>query len=663
MPDKSAIKVVQTLLDKGIIHIYEQLHQQYSAKKESFIFLTPTYQEEQAQQQLLQDLERAPKQSNLFLTYLHLFYSKKEVKKQDLLKLSETDSSVLNALVKKGVFEIQQLHTDRLSFEYDGDLLVNQLTPSQQKAYNSIQEAFQNKLPVLFKGITGSGKTHIYIELIQQTIARKQQVLYLLPEIALTAQIIRKLRSYLGSRLDVYHSKFTNQERVELWHKVLSHDYDIVVGARSALMLPFKNLGLIIVDEEHDASYKQQDPSPRYHARDAALMLAQQANAPIILGSATPSFESYFNVQQNKYKLVELPVRFGDLALPTIHLVDTKQELLNKTNKAMFSSVLLQKIEESLQAKKQIILFQNRRGYAPFIICKVCGWVPHCNFCDVSLTYHKQSDQLHCHYCGTKSQPVKVCMACGSNKMGSSSYGTEKIEEEIKKLFPKARVQRFDWDALRIKNKYQEVIQRFEKQQIDILVGTQMLVKGLDFEHVNLVGVLSADSLLAIPDFRIHEKVYQTLEQVSGRAGRKGQVGQVVIQLFKTNHPAIQFVTQHDYHGFYLHELQEREEFQYPPFTRLIRITLKHKDQLRVYEAAQKYFERIQQLPQTSFFGPAEPGINRIKNLYIQEILLKLNRDQKHLRLVKQQLKEAASYVQLLKGMSNIIIQLDVDPF
>lgn len=662
MQDRSAIKVIQSLLDKGAVHVYEQLHHQYVSKKETFVLLAPTYQKEQEQQTLLHTLDRAPKQSQLVLTYLHLFYTKKNVKKTELLKLAEADHSAFQSLVKKGIFEVKELDADRLAFEYDGEMLTNQLTPMQQKALGQIQHAFEQQQPVLLKGITGSGKTHLYIELIQQAIHQGKQALYLLPEIALTAQIIRKLRSYLGNQIGVYHSRFSNHERVELWHKVLNKEYKVVIGARSALLLPFQELGLIIIDEEHDASYKQQDPSPRYHARDAALMLAHQTKASILLGSATPSFESYFNVQQKKYAYVELPQRFGELALPTVHLVDSKLEMQHRTNKAMFSSVLLKKMEESLSAKKQIILFQNRRGYAPFIICKVCGWIPQCKFCDVSLTYHKQSDQLHCHYCGTKSPHIKVCLACGSHQMASSSYGTEKIEEEVKKLFPTARVQRFDWDALRIKNKYQEVILQFEKKQIDILVGTQMLVKGLDFEHVNLVGVLSADSLMAIPDFRIHEKVFQTLEQVSGRAGRKGQAGQVVIQLFKTNHPTISFLKHHDYHGFFQHEMLEREEFQYPPFTRLIRITFKHKDQLRVWEAAQQFHEHIQHLPRTSIFGPAEPGINRVKNLYLQEILLKLNRDPKHVASVKLVIKKAAQDIQLQKGLSNVIIQLDVDP-
>jgi primosomal protein N' (replication factor Y) len=487
--------------------------------------------------------------------------------------------------------------------------------------------------------------------------------LYLLPEIALTTQIIRKLRATFGDKIGIYHSRFSNNERVEVWQKIQHQKYDVVIGARSALMLPFAHLGLIIVDEEHDTSYKQQDPAPRYHARDSAIYLANQAEANIVLGSATPSVESYYNAKQNKYKLVELAARFGEGKLPAIHFIDSKKEQVEKRMKGIFSQTLIDEIQKSIQSKKQVILFQNRRGYSPFLQCTTCGWVPQCKYCDVSLTYHKVTDQLHCHYCGSKSPIIKICLACGGNRILAKSFGTEKIEEEIKQQFPNARVQRFDWDAMRTKNKYQEIIRQFEKQEIDILVGTQMVVKGLDFEHVNLVGVLSADSLLSYPDFRVNERVFQLLEQVSGRAGRKDGDGNVFIQAYKVNNPTLLKVQEHDFENFFLRELEGRKDFQYPPYTRIIKITLKHRDQKTVLDAAQKLGLDLAELPKTILFGPAEPPIARVRNLFIQEILLKINRDSDHVKQIKSTLKEKISMLNITKNFSTVNVQVDVDPF
>jgi primosomal protein N' (replication factor Y) len=537
------------------------------------------------------------------------------------------------------------------------------LSKIQQKAYEEIQSGFAEKKPVLLKGITGSGKTHIYFQLIKDCIQQGKQALYLLPEIALTTQIIRKLRATFGDKIGIYHSRFSNNERVEVWQKIQHQQYDVVIGARSALLLPFANLGLIIVDEEHDTSYKQQDPAPRYHARDSAIYLAYQSEANIVLGSATPSVESYYNAKQNKYKLVELGARFGEGKLPPIHFIDAKKEQVEKRMKGIFSQTLIDEIQKTIQAKKQVILFQNRRGYSPFLQCTTCGWVPQCKYCDVSLTYHKVTDQLHCHYCGSKSPIIKICLACGGNRILAKSFGTEKIEEEIKQQFPNARVQRFDWDAMRTKNKYQEIIRLFEKQEIDILVGTQMVVKGLDFEHVNLVGVLNADSLLSYPDFRVNERVFQLLEQVSGRAGRKDGDGNVFIQAYKVNNPTLLKVQEHDFENFFLEELADRKDFQYPPFTRLIKITLKHRDQKTVLDAAQKLGLDLAELPKTILFGPAEPPIARVRNLFIQEILLKINRDSEHVKLIKSVLKEKISMLNITKNFSTVNVQVDVDPF
>ena len=661
--EKSAWKIVNSLIDKKLVSVYENLYENYKPKKENFVFLVEEYQPEEKLKLLFEILEKAPKQLHLLLTYLHLVKTEKNVLQADLLKHANASQPQLKTLCEKGIFEVKKLEVDRLQTEYKGELIENVLSEIQQQAYEEIQLGFAEKKPVLLKGITGSGKTHIYFQLIKDCIQQGKQALYLLPEIALTTQIIRKLRATFGDKIGIYHSRFSNNERVEVWQKIQHQKYDVVIGARSALMLPFAHLGLIIVDEEHDTSYKQQDPAPRYHARDSAIYLANQAEANIVLGSATPSVESYYNAKQNKYKLVELAARFGEGKLPAIHFIDSKKEQVEKRMKGIFSQTLIDEIQKSIQAKKQVILFQNRRGYSPFLQCTTCGWVPQCKYCDVSLTYHKVTDQLHCHYCGSKSPIIKICLACGGNRILAKSFGTEKIEEEIKQQFPNARVQRFDWDAMRTKNKYQEIIRLFEKQEIDILVGTQMVVKGLDFEHVNLVGVLNADSLLSYPDFRVNERVFQLLEQVSGRAGRKDGDGNVFIQAYKVDNPTLLKVQEHDFENFFLEELAGRKDFQYPPFTRLIKITLKHRDQKTVLDAAQKLGLDLAELPKTILFGPAEPPIARVRNLFIQEILLKINRDSEHVKLIKSVLKEKISMLNITKNFSTVNVQVDVDPF
>jgi primosomal protein N' (replication factor Y) len=661
--DTSAWKVVNSLIDKGLVSVYENLNENYKPKKENYVFLLPIYEAEENLKVLLNQLDKAPKQLNILLTYLHLNQTEHGVLQSDLLKLSDASSAQLKSLCEKGIFEIRKIEVDRLRFEYTGERVTNTLNDLQEKAYQQAIDSFNVHKPVLLKGITGSGKTHIYFKLIEDCIASGKQALYLLPEIALTAQIIRKLRSVFGNKIGMYHSRFSNNERVEVWRKIQQKQYDVVIGARSAIFLPFVDLGLIIVDEEHDSSYKQQEPAPRYNARDAALYLANTYKANIILGSATPSLESYYNTQQGKYTLIELNERYGNAALPTVKLIDTKQEIIKKRQNGIFSLALVNAIKASLENKKQVILFQNRRGYSPFSMCMSCGWVPHCKYCDVSLTYHKISDQLHCHYCGSKSPYIRICPACGGNKIVSKSFGTEKVEDDIKLLFPNARVQRFDWDVMRTKNKYNEIIRQFEKGEIDILVGTQMVVKGLDFEHVNLVGVLSADSLLSYPDFRVNERVFQLLEQVSGRAGRKDAIGNVIIQLYKTNHPTILHVRAHDYISFYKEELDMRKEFLYPPFTRLIKITLKHKKQEIVLEAANMLAKGMVENPKIVVFGPAEPPIARVRNLYLQEILLKINKDTNIIQQLKNDLKHKIALLTTTKSFSQVQVILDVDPY
>lgn len=661
--DGSAWKVVNALIEKGLVSVYENLHENYKPKKENYIFLTPEYESEESMKLLFQQLEKAPKQLDILLSFLHLKQTEYGVLQTDVLKRANASGAQLKSLSEKGVFEIRKIEVDRLRFEYNGELQENNLDPQQEKAYQTILKSFEQHKPVLLKGITGSGKTHIYFKLIQDCIDQGKQALYLLPEIALTAQIIRKMRSVFGSKIGIYHSRFSNNERVEVWHKIKRKEYNIVIGARSAIFLPFVDLGLIIVDEEHDSSYKQQEPAPRYQARDASLYLASLMKANIILGSATPSLESYFNAKQEKYTLVELNERYGNATLPIVKLVDIKQQVAEKRQQGIFSSTLIDAIQHSIANKKQVILFQNRRGYSPFSMCTSCGWVPQCKYCDVSLTYHKLTDQLHCHYCGSKSPYIPICPACGSNRIVSKSFGTEKVEEDIKKIFPNARVQRFDWDAMRIKNKYNEIIRQFEKGDIDILVGTQMVVKGLDFEHVNLVGVLSADSLLSAPDFRVNERVFQLLEQVSGRAGRKDDLGRVLIQLYKTNHPTILQVQQHDYTSFYQQEMAMRNEFLYPPFTRLIKLTLKHKKPEIVQEAARKLADELKDYPKMVLFGPADPAISRIRTYYLQEILLKINKETAFVQQLKRDLKHKIALLTSSKNFSQVQVILDVDPY
>lgn len=658
----SAWKIVNSLIEKELVSVYENLQENYQPKKVNYVFLHEQYQQEAELKKLFTVLDKAPKQLNILLQFLHLQQKETDVLQTELLKLSLATSSQLQALVQKGIFVVKKIEIDRLQYDKVDAIEPNILNELQATAYTNILSGFAEKKPILLKGITGSGKTHLYFKLIEDCVAKGKQALYLLPEIALTAQIIRKLRSTFGNRIGIYHSRFSNNERVEVWHKIQHREVDIVIGARSALFLPFIDLGLIIVDEEHDTSYKQMDPAPRYQARDAAIYLAYQMQANIILGSATPSFESYYNAQQGKYKLVELNQRYGTATLPEITIIDSKKTQLEKTQKGIFSNQLIDAIQASLTQKKQIILFQNRRGYSPFSMCSTCGWVPHCKYCDVSLTYHKLTDKLHCHYCGSKSAYVKICPACGGHHITAKSFGTEKIEDDIKAIFPYARVQRFDWDAMRIKNKYSEIIRQFEKKEIDILVGTQMVVKGLDFEHVNLVGVLSADSLLSYPDFRVNERGFQLLEQVAGRAGRKADKGHVFIQMYKTDSPIIQHLQAHDFKEFYAEEMITRKEFNYPPFTRMIKIILKHKIQATVSAAAQMLAQEINQLPNTIIFGPAEPGIARIRNQYLQEILLKTNKDTELNKALKKIIKEKIAILSTTKNFTTVTVQIDVDP-
>jgi len=661
--DKSEVySVIKKLIEKKVLLVYEELKEVYKEKKENYVQLHAQYEAEEALANLFNTLGKAPKQMELLLAYLHLVKTQGSVLQSELLKKSGASAAQLKGLVDKEIVWIEKRVVDRVPGGGKVDVQIDfTLSPAQDKALQEIRTGFEQKPVTLLHGVTSSGKTQLYIKLIEEYIASGKQVLYLLPEIALTAQIVRRLQKHFGNKIGIYHSRFNNNERVEIWHKVKSGELRILLGARSSLLLPFLELGLIILDEEHDSSYKQQDPAPRYHARDAAIYYAALFKAKVLLGSATPSMESYFNATQGKYGLVELSERFGGLAMPEIEIVDVKKVQAEKQMQENFSPQLIQAVFSTLAQGKQVILFQNRRGYAPFLMCTTCGWIPKCKNCDVSLTYHKHQDQLHCHYCGTRYPYVHTCAACGSQAMISKSFGTEKIETDLQELFPKARVARMDVDTVRNKDSHNKLIQLLENQDIDILVGTQMVVKGLDFENVNLVGILSADNLLSYPDFRVNERAFQLMEQVSGRAGRKHGKGKVLIQAYKTQHPILHYVTIHDYKAMYAAEIAERQNFGYPPFFRLLKLTLKHKDQKVVEQAAMVLANWLRPHIGPHLVGPAAPLVGRVRNYYLQEMMIKLPRDTKVIAQTKQLLRE--TFIKLLaeKQFRSVFIVPDVD--
>ncbi|MHB1922678.1 MAG: replication restart helicase PriA, partial [Chitinophagaceae bacterium] len=626
--DRSDVfSLIKDLLDKGVCQVYEDLKETYRQKLEKFISLNVSYQEEEKLKELFDDLSRAPKQLELLLAFLHLYKTEGEVRQSELLKKSGASAAQLKGLIVRNILMVEQRGISRIGSlpgKMQLDFLLNE---QQQRVLTSILEQFEQKQVVLLHGVTSSGKTLVYIKLMEHFLEQGKQILYLLPEIALTSQIIRRLEKYFGGKVGVYHSRFSNNERVEIWNKVKSGEIQILLGARSSLLLPFKNLGLVILDEEQDASFKQQDPAPRYHARDTAIYYAQLFGASVVIGSATPSVESYFHALQGKYGWVELRERYGGMEMPEMIIVDAKLDAFRKLSIGNFTSVLKSAMDQALEAGKQVILFQNRRGYAPYQVCSVCGWIPHCKNCDVSLTYHKYHDKLHCHYCGQQYGVMVTCMACGNQKMESKSFGTEKIEDELTALYPKARIGRMDVDAVRSKEGHNKIIQLFEQQRLDILVGTQMVVKGLDFEHVSLVGILQADSLLNYPDFRVNERAFQLMEQVAGRAGRKGERGKVIIQANQIGHPILTDVVSHDYLQMYEKEISQRRLFNYPPFSRLTRITLKHKNQDLVDQAARELGESLPAQIRSIMLGPSQPLVGKVRNFYLQELLFKLPRE------------------------------------
>jgi primosomal protein N' (replication factor Y) len=583
-----------------------------------------------------------------------------EVSKPDLLKKSGASDAQLKGLTEKNILVPEKRNIDRINYMPRNINIDFELSPAQQKALEQTRASLQEHNVCLLHGVTSSGKTQVYIKLIEQFIREGKQVLYLLPEIALTSQIIRRLQKHFGGYIGIYHSKFSQNERIEIWNKIRKGELKIVLGARSSLFLPFSDLQLIIIDEEHDTSYKQQDPAPRYHARDAAVYYASLLDARVVLGSATPSVDSYFNAVSGKYGLVELNERFGGVEMPGIEIIDNKK-IITKSEKVIVSPSLQEAIKDSLRDKKQVILFQNRRGYSPYQICQVCGWIPHCRNCDVTLTFHKKTHKLHCHYCGTLYPQVHICQACGSDKFVQRNFGTEKIEEQLEEIFPDARIARMDVDSVRGKQAHDTLIQSFEQGKVDILVGTQMVVKGLDFENVRLVGILDADSLLSFADFRVNERAFQLMEQVSGRAGRKKEKGRVAIQVTNTNHPVLRFVQQHDYQSFYNNEIDSRKRFFYPPFSRIIQLTFKHKLK-DVVEAAANHFSALIKKEYGQFLtGPAEPIVNRIRNQFLMELMVKLPKDTALVKKCKQLILEQIAVMHNEKKFRSVIVIIDVD--
>lgn len=655
---------INRLIQKRICYVWEALRETYAPRKESYVLLDAAYEKEAALEVLLNEdkkLQRAAKQMELLLSYLHLQKTEGVITKSALLKKSGASEAQLKGLVDKGILKIEKRTIDRLPpLLKNGDHHFT-LSNVQQKAHDDIINRFSQKNVCLFHGVTSSGKTEIYIRLIEEHIRNGEQVLYMLPEIALTSQTIRRLQKHFGGSIGVYHSRFSQNEKVEIWNKVKSGEIKVILGARSAIFLPYQQLGFIVCDEEHDTSYKQIEPAPRYHARDAATYLASLFGAKVLLGSATPSLESYHNASTEKYGLVTLLQRYGDIALPEIDIIDTRRYKEKDQEKAIISTPLHEAIMTALQQKKQIILFQNRRGYTPYQRCNACGWIPQCRHCDVSLTFHKFYNKLVCHYCGTTYPTMQTCAVCGSHDFVQKQFGTERIEEILQELFPEAKTARMDLDALRGKHAHDQLIQTFEQHKIDILVGTQMVVKGLDFENVALVGILDADGILSFTDFRVNERAFQLMEQVSGRAGRKQSVGKVMIQTTQPAHPVLLHVQQHDYTSMYTEEMAKREQFMYPPFARIIQVTCRHVVKDVVREGAMAFANGLKNKYDDFIVGPSEPVINRVRNRYLMEMLFKLPRNNKLIEQCKKDILWHIARIHQEKRYRALSIIPDVD--
>lgn len=665
----AAIKSLQT---KNLITVEEKVSAKYKPKTESFVRIHPKIKSELILNTRIAELGRAKKQLELLYHFCGISkaFEKEQISaisKKELFEGTNFSSGILNELVKKEILVQFQKNVSRIEYEDTGQISINMLNQYQEEAFIRIKSAFETKEVALIHGITASGKTEIYIHLIDEIIKSGKQALYLVPEIALTTQIIKRLKNVFGKKVGIYHSKLNSQERVEIWEKVLQFQkepgkgYQVVLGARSAVFLPFSNLGLVIVDEEHENSFKQYDPAPRYNARDMAVILGFQNKAKILLGSATPSYESYYNALKGKYELVNLLKRHNNVELPEIIVADVKRAYKRKQMRSILSPELYELMETALDKKEQIILFQNRRGYSPFVECFSCGWIPKCTNCDVSLTYHKYKKRLSCHYCGFSQQLNETCDNCGSVEVKTRGFGTEKIESELKLLFRNARIARMDMDTTQTKNAFEKIVSNLENQKTDILVGTQMVTKGLDFEHVSVVGILNADNLINFPDFRAHERAYQLISQVSGRAGRKHGNGKVVVQTSQPEHPLIQLIQNQDYNEALKMHLEERQLFKYPPYFRLIKIIVKHKNIETVERASDQLGKELRKSNSYLVLGPEFPLISRIQLWHHKEIWIKIDR-KKNLDTIKDYINQSIKIVKHFPSNSSCMINVDVDP-
>ncbi|MBN2611309.1 MAG: primosomal protein N' [Bacteroidales bacterium] len=669
---KKLMPVINTFIERGIAALEEHLLDKYKPRMKAFVKLNALYNRKKELNKLIDKLEKTPGQLNLLMNFLQFTSSDipgtdAGVEKSALLKTAMVSESVLTSMVRKKILETYQKEVGRLQTSTTGQGELNLLTVAQHLALDEIKKSLNEKDVVLLHGVTSSGKTEIYIHLIEEQLKKEKQVLYLLPEIALTSQIIKRLKNVYGNRVGIYHSRFSNAERVEVYRNISGPPvkgekrFQVIVGVRSSIFLPFNNLGLVIVDEEHDSSYKQVDPAPRYHARDAAIMLARFHGAKTLLGSATPSVESYYNSETGKYKRVELNERYLKLELPEIVVVDIKKAAKKKQMQSHFSSELIRAMTDALDHNEQVILFQNRRGFSPYLACSQCGWVPVCKHCDVSLVYHKQSNRLVCHYCGYQIKNLKSCPSCGNSSLLARGFGTEKVEDEIKLLFPGKQVARLDLDNAKTKKSYTTILEKFESGEINILVGTQMISKGLDFNHVKVVGILNADSMLNFPDFRSHERSFQLMTQVGGRAGRRNGRGKVIIQTYDPDNTVISNIVANNYRKMFREQIDERKEFRYPPFYRLIYIILKHRDASQLDMAAEKLAVILQSNFGDHISGPQFPLIGRIQDLQIRNFLLRLKKDnqlEEKKLILKQLLDEFLS----TGKYSQLHIVLDADP-
>ena len=668
---KNILSVIKSLLDKEAIFVKEELRRTYKPKTETRVRLANEVRNEKRLQELFDELARAPKQLDLLMKYIELSgilggdglkSFPKEVNKKELLLRASASPAVFNGLVDKHIFEVYQQEVGRLNSVLREILPINPLNDHQKMAHDEIVRSFQSKNVCLLHGVTASGKTEIYIHLIEETIRQGKQVLYLLPEIALTTQITERLQRVFGDRLGIYHSKFPDAERVEIWQKQLTEKgYDIILGVRSSVFLPFRNLGLVILDEEHENTYKQKDPAPRYHARNAAIILAAMYGAKTLLGTATPSIETWHNASSGKYGLVELKERYKEIQLPEIIPVDIHELHRKKRMNGPFSPLLLQYIHEALDQKQQVILFQNRRGFAPMIECNTCGWVPKCKNCDVSLTFHKGLNQLTCHYCGYTYQLPHKCPACEGTDLRNRGFGTEKIEDDIKILFPEAAVARMDLDTTRTRSAYERIIADFEQGKTDILIGTQMVSKGLDFDHVSVVGILNADTMLNYPDFRSYERAFQLMAQVAGRAGRKNKRGRVILQTKSIDHPIIAQVIHNDFDQMVAGQLAERQMFHYPPYYRLVYVYLKNRNEQLLDLMAQTMSGKLRAVFGNRVLGPDKPPVARIQTLFIRKIIVKIEYNAPMAR-ARELLVQVQKEMVAEDRFKSLIVYYDVDP-